>query len=94
MTVIKTAAGTTGPLLLKPVAAANRLRVPADLPVNNAPDDGNGAQGLEIVSCDQPLKASDNAVTIPMVMKLRGNNTPLKVELTISINNIPNNHHI
>jgi len=94
MTVIKTAAGTTGPVLLKPVAAANRLRVPADLPLNNAPDDGNGAQGLEIVSCDQPLKASDNTVTIPMVMKLRGNNTPLKVELTISINNIPNNHHI
>jgi len=93
MIVIKTAAAT-GPALLKPVAAAYRQSACDDLPANNTPDDGNGEQQLEIVSCDQPLKASDHSVTIPMVMKLKGNHAPLKVELTISINNIPHNHHI
>lgn len=49
-------------------------------------DEGEEMQQLEIISCDQPMKTSAHAVTIPLVMRLDSNNAEVKVDLTISFN--------
>jgi len=57
------------------------------------PDNGNDMQQLEIVSCDQPLKASSHAITIPLIMRHKESNAHVKFELTISFNNTLHEHN-
>lgn len=74
-------------------ASGNGENAGDSIVVRKAPDDGKDAQQLEIISCEQPLKASAHSVTIPMVMRLKQNNAEVKIELTISVNNIMHQQH-
>ena len=81
-------------------AADLQLQYPADdlsgcVPESVAPgkmsDNIPDGQPVEIVSCEQPLMVSSNAITIPLLMRIRETNSTVKVELTLTITNA--NHH-
>ncbi len=76
----------------QPPALAMRESDRESEPAGNEPyDDPDGPQ-VEIVSCEQPLRASANAITIPLIMRIKKNNSEVKVDLTVSITNT--NHQL
>jgi hypothetical protein len=58
---------------------------------DKAPDDDQDGSQVEIVSCEQPLRTSANAIIIPLIMRIKKSNEEVKVDLTVSIANT--NHH-
>ncbi|MCU0371368.1 MAG: hypothetical protein MUC31_08130, partial [Bacteroidales bacterium] len=61
-------------------------------PARSEPYDEPDGPQVEIVSCEQPLRASANAITIPLIMRIKKDNSEVKVDLTVSITNT--NHQL
>ena len=87
--VIRTSDSTRA-AVLKPAGDAREMNRES-VPGYTTPDDNHDGHQVEIVSCEQPRKASPHAITIPLIMRIKENNEEIKVELTISINNANHN---
>jgi hypothetical protein len=56
-------------------------------PAGKSPEAEPDGDQVEIVSCDQALRASPTAITIPLRMRIKKTNAEVMVELTVSITN-------
>jgi hypothetical protein len=54
-------------------------------PAGKAPEAMPDGHQVEIVSCEQALRASPTAITIPLRMRIKKTNAEVMVELTVSI---------
>jgi mutual gliding-motility protein MglA len=54
-------------------------------PAGKAPDAEPDGYQVEIVSCEQPLRASPTAITIPLRMRINKNDAEVMIELTVRI---------
>jgi mutual gliding-motility protein MglA len=75
--------------LLPPTALDLKARANDAEPAGKAPDAEPDDYQVEIVSCEQPLRASPTAITIPLRMRIKKNNAEVMVELTVRITDIP-----
>jgi signal recognition particle receptor subunit beta len=71
--------------LLPPPVLAMKAMDSEPEPAGKAPEAEPNGHQVEIISCEQALRASPTAITIPLRMRIKKTNAEVMVELTVSI---------